>query len=98
MQHQMQELISMSARNPRSETTPASSPLAYAVVCTAMVKSGSSYLSQSELPLTFRLGRRESVDRVVIRWPSGRTDEHGKLAGGRTWLCREGSAPSEQEK
>ena len=40
-----------------------------------MVKTGSSYLSQSELPVTFGVGRRDRVDRVVIEWPSGRTEE-----------------------
>ena len=39
-----------------------------------MVKGGSSYLSQSELPVTFGVGRRERIDRVVLNWPSGRTD------------------------
>ncbi len=33
------------------------------------VLSGRGYLSQSELPLTFGLGRAEKVDRVTIRWP-----------------------------
>ncbi len=39
----------------------------------AMVKSGSSYLSQSELPLTFGLGKPDSSKRISleIRWPSG---------------------------
>ena len=31
-----------------------------------MVKSGSSYLSQSELPVTFGVGARDVVERVVI--------------------------------
>jgi enediyne biosynthesis protein E4 len=35
------------------------------------VHSGSSYLSQSELPLTFGLGKDAIVDRVEIVWPSG---------------------------
>ena len=39
---------------------------------TRMVKSGSSYLSQSELPVTFGVGKRDRVDRVVVHWPSGR--------------------------
>ncbi|MGA2888837.1 MAG: CRTAC1 family protein [Terracidiphilus sp.] len=39
----------------------------------AMVKSGSSYLSQSELPLTFGLGKPGTVDElnIEIAWPSG---------------------------
>ena len=33
---------------------------------TRMVRSGSSYLSQSELPVTFGVGTRDLLDRVVI--------------------------------
>jgi hypothetical protein len=42
----------------------------------AMVKSGSSYLSQSELPLTFGLGKPEDgkTVKLEIRWPSGHKD------------------------
>lgn len=42
----------------------------------AMVKSGSSYLSQSELPLTFGLGKPEDgkAVKLEIRWPSGHKD------------------------
>ena len=47
-----------------------------------MVKSGSSYLSQSELPVTFGVGRRDRVDRVVITWPSGRTEEFKNVRDG----------------
>jgi hypothetical protein len=51
-----------------------------------MVKTGSSYLSQSELALVFGVGTRNTVDRVVVEWPSGRTDgrtdEHKSLAVG----------------
>jgi hypothetical protein len=41
-----------------------------------MVKGGSSYLSQSELPLTFGLGKPGStrIVRMQIVWPSGRKD------------------------
>ena len=31
----------------------------------------SGYLAQSDLPLYFGLGERETVDRVVVTWPSG---------------------------
>jgi enediyne biosynthesis protein E4 len=55
-----------------------------------MVKSGSSYLSQSELPVTFGVGKREMVDRVVISWPSGRTDEFKNVASAKSYECVEG--------
>ena len=55
-----------------------------------MVKGGSSYLSQSELPVTFGVETRDKIDRVVIDWPSGRTEEYKNLATGRSYLCVEG--------
>jgi hypothetical protein len=54
-----------------------------------MVKTGSSYLSQSELPLTFGVGRRDRVDRMVIAWPSGRTEEFKNVAAGAAYECVE---------
>ena len=54
------------------------------------VRSGSSYLSQSELPLTFGLGRDDVVQRAVIEWPSGRTEELKQLAAGNRYRCVEG--------
>ena len=54
-----------------------------------MVKSGSSYLSQSELPLTFGLGKREQAERIVIQWPSGRTEEFKNLSAGKSYECIE---------
>jgi hypothetical protein len=56
-----------------------------------MVKSGSSYLSQSELPLTFGVARRDRIDRMIVAWPSGRTEEFKNVATGRTYECVEGS-------
>jgi hypothetical protein len=53
------------------------------------VKGGSSYLSQSELPVTFGLGKREKIDRLVIDWPSGGSEEHKNLAAGRAYECVE---------
>ncbi len=63
------------------------------VVMSRMVKSGSSYLSQSELPLTFGMGQNDKADRVVIYWPSGRTDEHRNLHPGRLWTLQESRKP-----
>jgi hypothetical protein len=60
------------------------------IIQTHMVKSGSSYLSQSELPVTFGLAKREKVDRVVIQWPNGRTEEYKNLPAGRAYSCTEG--------
>jgi hypothetical protein len=54
------------------------------------VHSGSSYLSQSELPLTFGLDRAERAERVVIEWPSGRTEEFSKLPSGQRYRIVEG--------
>jgi len=55
-----------------------------------IVKGGSSYLSQSELPLTFGLGKRDRVERVQIEWPSGVKEEFKNLATGRCYQVTEG--------
>jgi hypothetical protein len=57
---------------------------------TRLVKSGSSYLSQSELPVTFGVGRRDRVDRIVVNWPSGKTEEVSNVAAGRAYQWVEG--------
>jgi len=54
-----------------------------------LVRGGSSYLSQSELPVTFGLGKLNQIDRVVIDWPSGHSEEFKKLSAGRTYVCTE---------
>jgi hypothetical protein len=56
---------------------------------TRLVKSGSSYLSQSELPLTFGLGKREKVERLVVDWPSGQTEEFKDLSAGKMYQVTE---------
>jgi hypothetical protein len=55
-----------------------------------LVKCGSSYLSQSELPVTFGLGQEDRVDRAVLSWPSGRTEEYKNLTSGKLYQCVEG--------
>jgi hypothetical protein len=62
-----------------------------------LVKSGSSYLSQSELPVTFGVGKRDKLDRVVIQWPNGRTEEYKDLASGRAYECTEGKGIGPQD-
>jgi len=41
---------------------------------TRMVRSGSSYLSQSSLEATFGLGSRASVKEIEVRWPNGNVE------------------------
>jgi hypothetical protein len=48
-----------------------------------IVKSGSSYLSQSELPVTFGLGKAERAELLTVEWPSGRKEEFKNVAAGR---------------
>ena len=55
-----------------------------------LVKGGSSYLSQSELPLTFGLAKHDKIQRVLIQWPSGRTEDYKDLASGRAYDIVEG--------
>jgi enediyne biosynthesis protein E4 len=55
-----------------------------------MVKSGSSYLSQSEFPVTFGIGKRDRIESVVIAWPSGQTEDYKNLTPGRCYQCTEG--------
>jgi hypothetical protein len=57
-----------------------------------MVKTGSSYLSQSELTVTFGLGRRDKADRIAVEWPSGQVQEFKDLKAG-SWLSVEGRLP-----
>lgn len=56
---------------------------------TRMVRTGSSYLSQSELTATFGLGRRDQADSVTVEWPSGEHQEFRAVKAG-SWQCREG--------
>ncbi len=56
-----------------------------------MVHSGSSYCSQSELPLTFGLGRNDRANRVEVRWPSGKVESIRDLRANQLYTIREGS-------
>jgi len=55
-----------------------------------MLRSGSSYLSQSELVLTFGLGQKTSVASVQITWPSGKIDQLTNVAADQTITVEEG--------
>ncbi len=55
---------------------------------TRMVKTGSSYLSQSELAVTFGLGIRDKIEKLVIEWPSGLVQDFKDLRHG-AYECTE---------
>jgi len=57
---------------------------------TQMLRSGSSYLSSSELILTFGLAQRDKADTIEIRWPSGQVDHLSNVAAGQTITATEG--------
>jgi hypothetical protein len=56
----------------------------------AVVKTGSSYLSQSELPLTFGLGSHAKATHVEVAWPSGTTDVLTGVAANQAITIEEG--------
>jgi len=55
-----------------------------------MLRSGSSYLAQSELVLTFGLGSQTKADEVEIQWPSGQIDRLSSVSTGETVTVQEG--------
>jgi hypothetical protein len=55
-----------------------------------MVRSGSSYCSQSELTLTFGLGKAAQASTVEITWPSGQRDTLRNLKANATYTVEEG--------
>ena len=55
-----------------------------------MLRSGSSYLSQSELVLDFGLGSAPRVDAIEVQWPSGQVDKLTNISAGQTIVVQEG--------
>ena len=55
-----------------------------------MLRSGSSYLSQSELVLTFGLASQTKADAIEIQWPSGQIDKLSNVNAGQTVTVQEG--------
>ena len=62
------------------------------------VKSGSSYLSQSELPLTFGLARDTTPVSAEILWPSGKRETLTGLQPNYAYTVREGRGVVAQSK
>ena len=55
-----------------------------------VVKTGSSYASQSELVLTFGLGKSEKVASIEVAWPSGRVDNLQDVSANQAITIQEG--------
>jgi hypothetical protein len=55
-----------------------------------MLKSGSSYVSQSELILTFGLGANTKANSIEIQWPSGQADKLANIGANQTITVQEG--------
>jgi hypothetical protein len=57
-----------------------------------MVKTGSGYLSQSELPVTFGLGKPDPTRKMhlTIAWPSGHKDTLENLTPNQSITIQEG--------
>lgn len=56
----------------------------------SIVKTGSSYCSQSELPLTFGLGKAEKVASIEVSWPGGRKDTISDINANQSITIQEG--------
>ena len=57
-----------------------------------MVRTGSSYCSQSEMVLTFGLGENKTVSQLEIQWASGKIDRYTELKVNQTIEVIEGAS------
>jgi hypothetical protein len=62
-----------------------------------VVRSGDSYLSQSDARLHFGLEKRTKVDLIEVRWPSGAVERVTGVAANKILTIREGRGLSEQK-
>ncbi|MCM3872757.1 MAG: CRTAC1 family protein [Pyrinomonadaceae bacterium] len=61
------------------------------------VRSGDSYISQSDLRLHFGLEKRAKIDRIEIQWPSGLVDKIASVNANRLLTIKEGQGIIEQK-
>jgi hypothetical protein len=62
------------------------------------VRSGDSYISQSDLRLHFGLERRAKIDLIEIRWPGGAVDKISDAKPNRMLTIKEGQGIVEQKE
>jgi hypothetical protein len=63
-----------------------------------MLRSGSSYLSASELALTFGLAQNDQAETLEVRWPSGQIDKLSAVPAGQTITLTEGKGLTASRK
>ncbi len=68
------------------------------VVQTAEIRSGGSYLSQSDLRAHFGLGRATEVEELQIRWPSQKFEVVHRLRANHIYSVLEGSGVVERSR
>ncbi len=61
------------------------------------VRSGGSYISQSDLRLHFGLEKRTKIDLIEVRWPSGAVDKITNASAGKILTIKEGQGLVEQK-
>ena len=57
--------------------------------------AGDAFLSQSSKALHFGLGQDPQIERVVVRWPGGKSEDFGSVAAGRRYLLTQGRGQAE---
>jgi hypothetical protein len=67
------------------------------LVQTDEVRSGGSYISQSDLRLHFGLGKYDHIDLIEVFWPSGAMETVSKLSADRVYTITEGSGVTASE-
>ncbi len=55
------------------------------------VRSGGSYLSQSDLRVHFGVGNAKQIDKLTVKWPSGQVDHWTNIAADRQIVVTEAS-------
>ena len=65
---------------------------------TDQVRSGDSYISQSDLRLHFGLEKRAKVDSIQVRWPSGAVDKISNVGVNRIITIKEGQGKVDEKE
>jgi len=61
------------------------------------VRTGGSYLGNSEKTVTFGLGSLESLDTLIVQWPGGEIQQFPEIKANQQILLTEGSSDYRQE-